>query len=447
MRHKITSIFVAALFAATVAKAAIAFDAVTSTNSAATVTNFSHTVAAGDDLVLVVQVSFMDGSSPPGCESTAVTYDGVAMTRRICNFANFQSGGATWYLVNPSTGSNTVSVTTATTDAAAMAAMSFSGVHQTDPMPTWSGQNWTVTSGGPKTLGITTQYDDSWLLSFCGIRVKTSTEFPAVNSGQTSRWNDGTDANPANNQISARGGTEYIPTAHSTNDSWDWSTGNYAGNQNVVELREAPPAVTLTVTKTATKTQTVMALSATVTPTATKTDTKTATKTITMTTNGTKTATLTATPTDTETDTETITLTATPTVTPTWTSTDTETATKTATKTITLTDTETATRTSTATWTETNTETATPTATETATETWTETATETDTETVTETTTPTATPTWTSTDTETATPTATPTATATDTRTSTKTATATATATATPTLVPQRWNMLHWLGN
>jgi hypothetical protein len=252
MRHRIIATIIALAFSFS-AKAAIAFQSVSSTSSAATTTNFSHTVSAGDDLVLVVQVSAVDGSNPPLCETTAVTFNSIALTLDRCQTTNFQSSGSSWSLINPPVGTYTVTVTKANADQAAMSAMSFTGVHQTDPVPTTNGKVWTAKSS-PDNLGITTAYNDSWIVGFCGLR--TDDGFPAVGSGQTSRWTDQTTGNPDAGNISARGATEYIATAGAQTDTYTWAVGPRAGNHVVVELREALPTPTPNITKTATKTRT-----------------------------------------------------------------------------------------------------------------------------------------------------------------------------------------------
>jgi len=443
-----TLIVSAALLLAIVpARAAIAFDNATSTSGEADSFNFAHVTGSGDDRYIIVQVAYNDDTA--GSQVTAVQYNSVGLAKLIQYEAAYQFGTSVWGGAAPATGSNTVAVSLANAQICAIGVMSFTGVHQTDPDPTQAATVSTTGQSGPQSIDITTQYADSWLVDFCSIKERFSTEIPAVNTGQTSRWTDGTSGTPSASQHSARGGTEAVGAATDYTIGYDW-TNSSKWLMAVVEVREAPPEPTATVTKTSTATSTPT-WTKTITKTATETDTPTATPTVTKTATEmliSTTFTPTATTTDTETATLTDTRTATPTATPTWTSTSSPTATETNTETVTKTSsgTRTATETDTETATETITETATPTATPSITITDTRTSTETNTETATPTITLTATRTVTrtatstrtatETDTPTSTPTWTSTATRTDTRTSTKTATSTATPTATGTSTP-----------
>ncbi len=292
------------LLLASSASGAISFDAASSISGAATVYNWAHT-NNGD--FLLVKIHYHDDSS--GCDISSATYDGEAMTQLFCVETDFQFGVAYYYKVNPATGTNTISVTKLGTQKATMGGISLSGVHQSDPVPTFNTDLDSSADTGPSDLGITTVNVDSWLVGSCSIH--TDDEFPVVNSGQTSRWNSQTTGNPDSGNESVRGSTESVTTAQLYTDSYDWTTA-HQHSHGVVEVREAELSPTPTASPTATSTWTP-----THTPTHTKTHAETATPTMT----------LTATPTWTKT----ITVTATETDTPTWTSTSTETATPTAT--------------------------------------------------------------------------------------------------------------------
>lgn len=335
------------------ASGAISFDAASSISGAATSYNWSHT-NNGD--FLLVKIHYHDDTS--GCDISSATYDGEAMTLLFCDEIDFQFGVAYYYKVAPATGTNTISVTKIGTQKATMGGISLSGVHQSDPVPTSNTDLDSSADTGPSDLGITTANANSWLVGSCSIH--TDDEFPAVNSGQTSRWNSQTIGNPDASNESVRGSTEAVVAAQAYTDSYDWAT-SHQHSHGVVEVREAPaPTETATPTWTSTHTPTH---TETWTPTHTPTHTETATTSATST--WTSTATETATPT--------MTLTWTNTATTTWTSTHTTTHTPT--------------------WTSTSTRTATPTATPSATPTWTSTATPTATRTATPTYTPTVTPT------------------------------------------------------
>jgi len=113
----------------------IAFDAATNTTSTNTNTNsFSHTCTGSDRFLIVPCASLNNGTSDA---ITSVTYDGVAMTRLG---SALQVPSANWiiylyYLVNPASGSNTVTVTRNTSNGQTYgAAASYTGVDQTTPI-------------------------------------------------------------------------------------------------------------------------------------------------------------------------------------------------------------------------------------------------------------------------------------------------------------------------
>ena len=104
---------------------AIALDTATDSGASqytgASPLTFSHT-CTGTNLILFVCVRSGSGSAP-----SAVTYNGVSLTQ-----INSRTDGSTdslWYLINPATGSNTVSISFSATNIIACA-VSYTGVNQ-----------------------------------------------------------------------------------------------------------------------------------------------------------------------------------------------------------------------------------------------------------------------------------------------------------------------------
>lgn len=90
--------------------------------------SFAFTTNAGSNTILIVQIS-----GECATVASAVTYNSVSMTKAI----EKNSGGdfsQIWYLVAPSTGSNTVAITQASTCREVILASAYDGVDQTNPI-------------------------------------------------------------------------------------------------------------------------------------------------------------------------------------------------------------------------------------------------------------------------------------------------------------------------
>ncbi len=106
---------------------AVAFDAATTSGA----TSFTHTCGSGTDRLLVVFVAEWLGADTTEC--TAITYNGVALTKRT---HAYNTGLLSmWYLLNPDTGANTVAITTTSSDEPACA-ITLEGVDQSSPFGT-----------------------------------------------------------------------------------------------------------------------------------------------------------------------------------------------------------------------------------------------------------------------------------------------------------------------
>lgn len=96
---------------------------------------------------------------------TGVTYGGVAMTPLDDILVNSTWHYPTYYLVNPPTGANNISVTTAAANIAA-SAVSYSGVRTSSPI--------NIKTNGNPPLSVTTTVDNDWSIFFCADRTGVS---------------------------------------------------------------------------------------------------------------------------------------------------------------------------------------------------------------------------------------------------------------------------------
>lgn len=145
---------------------AIAFDAATNSTFTTGTNSFLHTCGGSNRILFVGTI---DGTGAGSISN--VTYAGVAMTN-IYNY-NFLFGSANlslWYLINPASGSNTVSASGAGSINCALAT-SYTGVKQ-------SGQpdaiNFNNSSGSSVSTSVTTIADNCWIIALGEIKSDTS---------------------------------------------------------------------------------------------------------------------------------------------------------------------------------------------------------------------------------------------------------------------------------
>lgn len=126
------------------ARADIAFDAPSSVDGGANATGntapltWSHTVTStGTNRILIVGVA-MRNAAAQTVAANGVTYNGVVLTQLDAQDVASASRIEMWYLLNPPTGANTVSVTTTADVRMAAGATSYTGVDQTTPFGTQS---------------------------------------------------------------------------------------------------------------------------------------------------------------------------------------------------------------------------------------------------------------------------------------------------------------------
>lgn len=165
----------------------IAFDAAsTVADTATSPATVSHTTT-GTDRMLVIGVVVSNNSAAATGTATAVTYNGVALTKvRTDTRAQASTSYETsiWMLANPASGSNTVSITFSGGTAPRCTAVvsSYTGVLQGSFADAVNGNS--GTTAGDQTLSVTTTVDNCWIF---GIGVNSAASGASVTADQTSR--------------------------------------------------------------------------------------------------------------------------------------------------------------------------------------------------------------------------------------------------------------------
>jgi len=141
---------------------------------------WNHTIGSGSNRLLVVTAGWRDGGGKWDIDS--MTYDGVSMTKAKDQTGGDASNSEVWYLVNPNTGTNQISMTmNGNPDFGASGAVSFFGVDQDNPLDaTGSAQ----ASGNPST-SITTVANGAMVVDAVYSRNATL----SVGANQTQMYN------------------------------------------------------------------------------------------------------------------------------------------------------------------------------------------------------------------------------------------------------------------
>ena len=157
-----------------------------STDQTSSPLTWNHTVTTGSNTLLVVGVFV--SSATPQPTTTAVTYNGVAMTKAVSK----QVTGATaltevsiWILANPTTGTNQVSATISSsglTPHFGGASTSYMGVQQSSVADAFGSTSGSTT--GAKTLTFTTSAQNAWIFAL-GSNIATTG--PTLTATQTLR--------------------------------------------------------------------------------------------------------------------------------------------------------------------------------------------------------------------------------------------------------------------
>jgi hypothetical protein len=156
----------------------IAFDASSSTTANTASFSWTHPVS-GNQRILLVGISIAN----TGLQANSVTYNGVPLLR--ISFAS-NAGNARveiWYLVAPTLGSNTVSVSLSGATNAVAGAFSLTGVDQTNPFDGVPGYIFDARNN-PASVSITTVTNNAWVIDTLAANLSAS-----VGVGQIQQWN------------------------------------------------------------------------------------------------------------------------------------------------------------------------------------------------------------------------------------------------------------------
>ena len=173
---------------------------------------YTHTVGTtGSNTILVVTVCWRGGTS-----IDSVTYNGVAMSQ-IRKETNTTVNSEIYYLVNPATGTNTVSISHSSVQHLASIGISLYGVDQNNPIDSNSGANGSST--GPVTTTLTTTQPNTWIIDAGLTRTLSSeTLTMAAMTNRTQRHNANTAANGIRDGVSTVG-----PAASAGNYIMEWT--------------------------------------------------------------------------------------------------------------------------------------------------------------------------------------------------------------------------------
>lgn len=182
-----------------------AFDASSTTGSGTSPLSWSHT-CTGNNRLLVVSVT----QNVTTDKITGITYGGVALTKLDGN-VNVAAIGTDsfWYLLNPASGTNTITVTATGSDSIFAAAASYTGILALDA-------HTSSNSGSSATTwaqAITSTVDNCWAIGF----MNASASYSSAGANTTHRIGNGYGGSLADSNMS-------ITPAGSF--SLNWNTGN-----------------------------------------------------------------------------------------------------------------------------------------------------------------------------------------------------------------------------
>ncbi|MDX8129561.1 cadherin-like domain-containing protein [Methylomonas sp. OY6] len=211
---------------------------VTSTSSTSTnQMTWSHTVSAGFDRVLFVEIAIDDGSA--GVNS--VKYGTADLTRVGRTAANHAV--EIWALVNPTEGTDNVVISFTGNTEAAAGASTFNGVNQSTPYGTYAGNTGTTgLLGGSGTVNVASATGD------LVIDVQYWKAISAVTSGtgQTSQWSSSPLLSTAKAGSSVAEGASSVTMSGSALLAADWSIGavSIKASINTAPVNTVPVAQT-----------------------------------------------------------------------------------------------------------------------------------------------------------------------------------------------------------
>lgn len=203
--------------------AAITYDADTQSADAVNASSltFNHTTAAGDNRILFVAIQ-CDDNDIGSYSASSVTYNGVALTLAQISAEYGVNTTEVWYLVNPATGTNEVSISDAQSflcDRLRATAITYQGVDQSTPIDV-SVENGNATASDPST-NITTTVANTWILD----STVNGTGFAGtvtVGANQTERWQNTVNSadHYGSDEIAASIGTYTMSWSLETDRPW-----------------------------------------------------------------------------------------------------------------------------------------------------------------------------------------------------------------------------------
>jgi len=175
----------------------IAFDAQSSTvtqTSQVTSLSWSHTTGAGNNRLLLVAVGVHANTGTPTTVSN-VTYDGVLLTQvttALYSATDPQVRTYVFQLVNPASGTKTITVNFAAATYSVAGATTYANVDQTTPIQT---SNTATGSGTAPSVSVTVTGSGRWLFGHLGGHRTAGGDWTITEgTGQTNRWAEETKA-------------------------------------------------------------------------------------------------------------------------------------------------------------------------------------------------------------------------------------------------------------
>jgi len=195
----------------------IAYDSVGSGNNGDGTPNitWTHVVGSGTNRFMMIGISIRVVT----ISALSVTVGGQAATFLRGDVQGTEVRAETWYLINPESGSKTVTVTLSGTCKASGGSVSYSGVAQTNPIDNHVGTSY---AGVTPSVSLTTTVNNDWI--FSNLAVSGAATILAHGSGQVHRYYQiGTGGSGPSRPAADDGDDKPTTTAGSYTMSWNMS--------------------------------------------------------------------------------------------------------------------------------------------------------------------------------------------------------------------------------
>lgn len=209
-------------------------------NSSATVSSFtgsSVTVGSGTNRVLLILIQGYLDSGSGTIGASAVTHNGQSATKAITSPQNSRNWSEIWYIIAPTSGAGTTSVTyTNSQRATNVEVQEWTGADQTAPIPTTASGSTTNTT---VSVALTTANNGSAIVANLSVE---SDETPVtVSAGGGTLDRSAATGTAEFNDVTAGVAHEIVATAGADGFDFSWSTTERA-TWSAVELKEATGA-------------------------------------------------------------------------------------------------------------------------------------------------------------------------------------------------------------